>query len=65
LASQRLTQEDDQIDPELRKNLLALSEHDVNIIEGYGLVKNNNPAHSRGMQAETVSSDLCAGAFVC
>ncbi|PLW58264.1 hypothetical protein PCANC_00916 [Puccinia coronata f. sp. avenae] len=31
-------QEDDQIDPKLRKNLLTLSEHDVNIIEGYGLI---------------------------
>ncbi|POW08265.1 hypothetical protein PSTT_07679 [Puccinia striiformis] len=39
-------------DPELKKQLLALSEQDVNIFEGYGLVKNINPAHSKQICAD-------------
>ncbi|POW09850.1 hypothetical protein PSTT_06500, partial [Puccinia striiformis] len=40
-------------DPELKKQLLALSEQDVNKFEGYGLVKNTNPAHSKQICADT------------
>ncbi|KAH9440534.1 hypothetical protein MJO28_016259 [Puccinia striiformis f. sp. tritici] len=46
-------------DPELKKQLLALSEQDVNIFEGYGLVKNINPAHSKQICADAVDA-LCA-----
>ncbi|KAI9624350.1 hypothetical protein H4Q26_016920, partial [Puccinia striiformis f. sp. tritici PST-130] len=46
-------------DPELKKQLLALSEQDVNKFEGYGLVKNTNPAHSKQICADTVGA-LCA-----
>jgi hypothetical protein len=45
---------DELQDPELRKGLLALLELDINVFEGFGLVKNNNPTHSRRLRADTV-----------
>ncbi|EFP85627.2 uncharacterized protein PGTG_10956 [Puccinia graminis f. sp. tritici CRL 75-36-700-3] len=51
---------DELQDPELKKGLLALSEQDINVFEGFGLVKNNNPTHSRRLRADTVARTICA-----